>query len=101
MIIWRCTVPDVNPGDSSSAGITAQEERAAAMATYEAARTEFESAQEQWDRYLATTELIDSDSTAAGTAFERLKKANEARQDAVDSLWLAWRNRPEDRSQHP
>ena len=65
------------------------------MTAYETARAEYESAQEQWDLYLATTDSIESDSTAAGAAFERLKRANEARQDAVDSLWLAWRNRPE------
>jgi hypothetical protein len=82
--------------DSSLAEVmTPQEERDAAMAAYNAARVEFETAQEQWDAYLATTAMIDGDSTEAGAAFERLKNANEARQDAVDSLWLAWRNRPD------
>jgi hypothetical protein len=75
--------------------MTPQEERDAAMTAYNAARIEFEAAQEQWDACLATTDRIESDSTEAGAAFERLKKANEARQDAVDSLWLAWRNRPD------
>jgi hypothetical protein len=75
--------------------MTPQEERDAAMAAYNAARTEFEAAQEQWDAHLAATDRIESDASEAGAAFERLKKANEARQDAVDSLWLAWRNRPE------
>lgn len=74
--------------------MTPQEERDAAMAAYNAARIEFEAAQEQWDAYLASTAKIDS-ATEAGAAFERLKNANEARQDAVDSLWLAWRNRPD------
>lgn len=65
------------------------------MTAYNAARLEFEAAEERWDSYLATTGRIEGDSTEAGAAFERLKKANEARQDAVDSLWLAWRNRPD------
>jgi phage-related minor tail protein len=75
--------------------MTPQEERDAAMVAYTAARVEFEAAQEQWDAYLSSTGEIESDSTEAGLAFERLKNANEARQDAVDSLWLAWRNRPD------
>ena len=75
--------------------MTPQEERDAAMAAYNAARIEFEGAQKQWDAYLATTATIEGDSTEGGAAFERLKMANEARQDAVDSLWLAWRNRPD------
>ena len=75
--------------------MTPQEERDAAMAAYNAARIEFEAAQEQWDTYLAGTATINGNRTEAGVAFERLKNANEARQDAVDSLWLAWRNRPD------
>lgn len=74
--------------------MTPQQERAAAMAAYTAARIDFEAAQEQWDAYLAVTDKIEGDSTEAGAAFERLRMANEVRQDAVDSLWLAWRNRP-------
>lgn len=73
--------------------MTPQQERDAAMIAYHAARADFEAAQQQWDYYLAATDRIESDSSEAGAAFERLKRANEACQDAVDSLWLAWRNR--------
>ena len=65
------------------------------MTAYNAARIEFEAAQEQWDAYLAPTNGSESDSADGDAAFDRLKNAHEARQDAVDSLWLAWRNRPD------
>jgi hypothetical protein len=91
----RDTLSPRETDDSLSGVMTPQEEREAAMAAYRAARIEFEAAQDQWDAYLATAAKIDGDSTEAGAAFERLKNANGARQDAVDSLWLAWRNRPD------
>jgi hypothetical protein len=74
---------------------TPQEERAAALAAYRAASEEFERAQEQWYQVLAVADPAEADSAAAESAFDRLSKANQARQDAVDSLWLAWRNRPD------
>lgn len=74
---------------------TLQEERAAAIAAYRAACADFEAAQEQWDPYVASVEPTHTDAVAAEAAFERLRKANQARQDALDSLWLAWRNRPD------
>ena len=49
----------------------------------------------QWDPFLAATGDIDTDSTAAEAAFDRLRTAHQAKQDALDSLWLAWRNRPD------
>lgn len=74
---------------------TPQEERDAALAAYRAARDEFDSAQEQWDPFLVTSGVTEADSAAAELAFDRLTKANQARQDALDSVWLAWRNRPD------
>ncbi len=74
---------------------TPQQERDAALAAYRAARDEFDAAQEQWDPYLAVSQIPETDSAAADAAFERLRMANQARQDALDSLWLAWRNRPD------
>jgi hypothetical protein len=73
--------------------MTPEEERAAALAAYKSAREEFEAAQEQWERYLATPG--ETDPIASDVAFERLKSANQARDDALDLLWVAWRNRPE------
>lgn len=75
--------------------MTLQQERDAALAAYRSACTEFEAAQEQWDAYLAPVTGIEAHATGAEAAFDRLKQANQARQDALDSLWLAWRNRPE------
>lgn len=72
-----------------------QEERDAALAAYRAACVEFEKAREQWDPFLAALDAAVADPGAAEAAFERLRKANQTRQDALDSLWLAWRNRPE------
>jgi hypothetical protein len=74
---------------------TLQEERAAALAAYKSACDEFAEAQEQWDPYLVVVSEIETDSVGAEAAFDRLRKANQARQDALDSLWLAWRNRPD------
>jgi hypothetical protein len=74
---------------------TPQEERDAALAAYKSACGEFEVAQEQWDPYLAATGVAEADPVAAEAAFDRLKRANQARQDALDSLWVAWRNRPD------
>jgi hypothetical protein len=72
---------------------TPDEEREAARVAYLRARDEFDAAQEQWDPFLATTGVIETDDAAAEAAFNRLKTANQARQDALDALWLAWRNR--------
>ena len=74
---------------------TPEEEKAAALIAYRSASAEFEAAQAQWDSFLAMTQLTDAESEAAEAAFERLRRANQARQDAVDSLWVAWRNRPD------
>lgn len=74
---------------------TPEEEKAAALIAYRSASAEFEAAQAQWDPFLAMTQLTDAESEAAEAAFERLRRANQARQDAVDSLWVAWRNRPD------
>jgi hypothetical protein len=74
---------------------THQEERAAALAAYRAACEEFEQAQALWDPFLAVVDAIEVDSSAAAAAFDRLSSANQSRQDALDVLWLAWRNRPE------
>jgi hypothetical protein len=74
---------------------TPQAERDEALAAYKAACAEFEEAQQQWDPYLDSTGADDVDPTAAEAAFDRLRSANFARQDALDSLWVAWRNRPE------
>jgi hypothetical protein len=75
--------------------VTPQEERDSALAAYRSAQAEFEAAQEQWDPFLDFSAEIEPDSRAAEAAFDRLAKANQARQDAVDALWLAWRNRPD------
>jgi hypothetical protein len=72
---------------------TLRQEREAALAAYKAACEEFKEAQEQWDPYLVV--MTEADSAAATAAFDRLSNANLARQDALDSLWLAWRNRPD------
>jgi hypothetical protein len=77
---------------------TVQQERDAALAAYRSASAEFEAAQEQWDPFLATTGDIETDSAAAEAAFDRLRRAHQVRQDALDSLWLAWRNRPDSAS---
>jgi hypothetical protein len=74
---------------------TPQEERDAALTAYRSASAEFEAAQAAWDPFLAPTATYDSDPVAAEAAFDRLKRANQAKQDALDSLWVAWRNRPE------
>ncbi len=73
---------------------TPQEERDAARAAYLSARAEFDAAELAWDPFLDTTGDPESDPEAAEAAFDRLKRANDARQDALDSLWVAWRNRP-------
>jgi hypothetical protein len=73
---------------------TPQQERETALAAYRSACAEFDEAQAQWDSFLATSQLTDAESQAAEAAFERLRNANQTRQDAVDSLWVAWRNRP-------
>jgi hypothetical protein len=75
--------------------VTPQEERDSALAAYRSAQAEFEAAQEQWDPFLVVGGAAEADPSAAEAAFDRLARANKARQDAVDSLWLAWRNRPE------
>jgi hypothetical protein len=75
--------------------VTIQQEREAALLAYRSASAEYEAAQEQWDPFLAVTGDIDTDSTAAEAAFDRLRTAHQAKQDALDSLWLAWRNRPD------
>lgn len=69
---------------------TAQEERDAALAAYRVACAEFDHAQQLWDPFLA---VVDTDPAEADAAFERLRQANQARQDALDTLWVAWRNR--------
>jgi hypothetical protein len=74
---------------------TPQEERDAARAAYLSARDEFDAAELAWDPFLAASEATEADAHAAEAAFDRLKRANDARQDALDSLWVAWRNRPE------
>jgi hypothetical protein len=71
-----------------------QEERDLALAAYRGACVEFEQAQQEWDSHLATTGEIE-DPTPSAAAFDRLKEAYQAKQDALDSLWLAWRNRPD------
>lgn len=73
---------------------TPEAERQAALAAYKAACAEFDQAQQLWDPYLASTGDSDADAQAAEAAFDRLSQANRARQDAIDALWLAWRNRP-------
>jgi hypothetical protein len=72
-----------------------QEERDAALAAYKSACAEFDDAQEHWYPYLAMADVADTDAVAAEAAFDRLAKANNARQDALDTLWVAWRNRPD------
>jgi TnpA family transposase len=72
-----------------------QQERAAALAAYRSACAEYDEASEQWDQFLEPTGSADTDQLAAEAAFDRLKRANDARQDALDTLWVAWRNRPE------
>jgi hypothetical protein len=74
---------------------TPQEERDAALAAYRAAITEFDLAQGEWDPFLAAADLADTDPAAAEAAFDRLSRANQTRQDALDTLWVAWRNRPD------
>ncbi len=74
---------------------TPQEERDAALAAYRLAQAEFDAAQAGWDPFLDFGGEVELDSAAAEAAFDRLAKANQARQDAVDALWLAWRNRPD------
>ncbi len=76
---------------------TPQDERDAARAAYLKAREEFDAAELAWDPFLDTTGDAESDPLAAEAAFDRLKRANDARQDALDSLWVAWRNRPGER----
>jgi hypothetical protein len=71
-----------------------QQEREAALAAYRAACAEFADAEVHWDPYLASN-VDDADADAAEAAFDRLRKANQARQDALDTLWVAWRNRPD------
>ena len=66
-----------------------------ALAAYRAACEEFDRAQEHWDPFLSVRDGIEHDSVAAEAAFERLRAANQARQDALDTVWLAWRNRPD------
>ncbi len=73
---------------------TPQEERDAARAAYVKAREEFDAAELAWDPFLDASGDADTDPIAAEAAFDRLKRANDARQDALDSLWVAWRNRP-------
>jgi hypothetical protein len=74
---------------------TLQQERDAALAAYRSACEEFSAAQEQWDPYLVAGGESEADLLGAEAAFDRLTEANQARQDALDSLWLAWRNRPD------
>jgi hypothetical protein len=74
---------------------TPQVEREAALAAYRAACLEFDEAQLQGDPDLAAPGVSEADSGAAEAAFDRLRRANQARQDALDSLWVAWRNRPD------
>jgi hypothetical protein len=66
-----------------------------ALAAYRFACAEFDQAQQQWYPYLAGNRLSEHDQLPAEAAFDRLEKANQAKQDALDSLWLAWRNRPD------
>lgn len=80
--------------------MTPEEERATALAAYKRARDEFDAAQEQWERYLHASEVIELDPIDAEASFDRLKAANQGRDDALDLLWIAWRNRPDD-SHHP
>lgn len=75
--------------------MTPEEERAAALAAYQSARVEFDAAQEQWERYLDPSAVIELDPIVIEQSFERFRAANQGRDDALDSLWLAWRNRPE------
>ncbi|MCW2526178.1 MAG: hypothetical protein JWM76_1038 [Pseudonocardiales bacterium] len=75
--------------------MTLQQERDAALAAYRSACEEFAEAQAQWDPYLAAVSEIEAGSAGAEAAFERLRNANYERQEALDSLWLAWRNRPD------
>jgi hypothetical protein len=74
---------------------TPEAERAEALAAYKSARDEFDAAQAQWEDHLATTGATETDPMGAEAAFDRLTMANQARQDALDLLWLAWRNRPD------
>jgi hypothetical protein len=75
--------------------MTLQQERDAALAAYRSACEEFKEAQEQWDPYLVAFSEVEAESVAAEVAFDRLRTANQAKQDALDALWLAWRNRPD------
>jgi hypothetical protein len=72
-----------------------QEERDLALAAYRSACVEFDEAQQEWDSHLAATGVIEADPMPSAAAFDRLKAAYQAKQDALDSLWLAWRNRPD------
>jgi hypothetical protein len=74
---------------------TPQEERDAALVAYRSACREFEEAQEQWDPYLVAVSEVDADAVGAEAAFNRLRTANQVKQDALDTLWVAWRNRPD------
>lgn len=76
-------------------GMTLQQERDAALAAYRSACEEFKQAQEQWDPYLAAVSETEADPVKADAAFDRLTAAHQLKQDALDSLWLAWRNRPD------
>jgi hypothetical protein len=71
-----------------------QEERDLALVAYRSACAEFDEAQQEWDSHLAATGVIE-DPMPSAAAFDRLKTAYQAKQDALDSLWLAWRNRPD------
>lgn len=75
--------------------MTPEQERAAALAAYKRARDEFDAAQDQWERHLDASAVIDIDPIGAEASFDRLKAANQGRDDALDFLWVAWRNRPE------
>jgi hypothetical protein len=74
--------------------MTPEEERAAALAAYQHARDEFDAAQDQWERHLDASEVVALDPTAAEASFDRFQAANQGRDDALDLLWVAWRNRP-------
>jgi hypothetical protein len=75
--------------------MTPQEERDAALAAYRSACEAFTEAQEQWYPYLVAVSDVEADTVDAEAAFDRLRTANQAKQDALDTLWVAWRNRPE------
>jgi hypothetical protein len=75
--------------------LTPQQERDLALAEYRSACVEFDEAQLQWDPYLDANGASELDPDGAEAAFDRLRRANQTRQDALDSLWVAWRNRPD------